>query len=30
VLPGGHFLLEFHLDDVATRIHDFLATAIGR
>jgi pimeloyl-ACP methyl ester carboxylesterase len=29
LLPGGHFLLESHLDDVATRIHDFLATAIG-
>lgn len=27
LLPGGHFLLESHLDHVATRIHDFLATA---
>ncbi|NDL56547.1 alpha/beta fold hydrolase [Phytoactinopolyspora mesophila] len=30
LLPGGHFLLESNLDEVAALIHDFLATAITR
>ncbi|RPF21345.1 alpha/beta fold hydrolase [Myceligenerans xiligouense] len=30
LLPGGHFLLESHLDDVTARIRDFLATALTR
>ncbi|MDR7380508.1 alpha/beta fold hydrolase [Promicromonospora iranensis] len=30
LLPGGHFLLESHLDEVAAQIRDFLATALTR
>jgi pimeloyl-ACP methyl ester carboxylesterase len=30
LLPGGHFLLETAVDDVAALIRDFLATAISR
>jgi pimeloyl-ACP methyl ester carboxylesterase len=30
LLPGGHFLLESHLDAAAAMIRDFLATALAR
>jgi pimeloyl-ACP methyl ester carboxylesterase len=30
LLPGGHFLLESHLDEAAAIIRDFLTTALTR